>query len=218
MLAEAIGLAFLSALSPTALLVVAIFLGAANPRRMILLFLCGAVVMSVVAGLALFAVLRAGGLSLPAEREANYSLRLGLGLLALALGAGLAVRAPRPEASARRPSLVLRLAARPGQRAAFSAGLLVFVPGVTYVAAVQVVATTPAAAATAVLALALVVTIDVMFAWLPLLLFEVAPDATQRWLDSANGWLREHGRQVLISATTLAGLVLFADGVAGMAR
>lgn len=214
-LAEAIGLAFLSALSPTALLVVAIFLGAANPRRTLLLFLCGAVLISLVVGVVLFVVLRAGGLSLPAEREANYSLRLGLGVLALGLGAALAVRGPRPDAD-KEPNLVLRQAGRPGPRSAFTAGLLVFVPGVTYIAAVQVVATATAAAPVVVLALALVVAIDVMFAWLPLVLFEVAPEATQRWLAAASDWLQTHGRQVLIATTVVAGLVLMADGLLGL--
>ena len=45
MLTEAAGLAVLAALSPTALLVAAVFLGAASPRRTILFYLAGAVVM-----------------------------------------------------------------------------------------------------------------------------------------------------------------------------
>ena len=61
------------------------------------------------------------------------------------------------------------------------------------------------------------VAIDVMLAWLPLLLFMVAPEATTRWLRAINGWLRVHGRQVLIVATTIAGLALLANGAAGLA-
>jgi hypothetical protein len=95
-------------------------------------------------------------------------------------------------------------------------GLLVFMPGVTYVAAVQVVATSTAAPALVVLALALVVAIDVMLAWLPLLLFLVAPEGTTRRLTGINGWLRGHGRQVFIAATTIGGLALVADGAAGL--
>jgi hypothetical protein len=214
-LAEAVGFAFLSALSPTALLVVAIFLVSANPRRTVLLFLCGAVLMTLVVGVVLFAVLRAGGLSQPDERQARYSLRLALGVLALGVSVLLVVRKP-PREPNRKPSLVMRLASQPGARSAFIVGLLVFLPGVTYVAAVQVIATSTADPALVVLALGLVIGIDVMLAWLPLLLFLVAPERTTRRLTGINGWLRGHGQQVLIGATTIAGLALVADGAAGL--
>ncbi len=42
MLTEAAGFAVLAALSPTALLVSAVFLGSASPRRTVLLYLAGA--------------------------------------------------------------------------------------------------------------------------------------------------------------------------------
>jgi hypothetical protein len=41
MLAEAAGFAFLAALSPTALLIAAIYLGSARPRRTVLCYLAG---------------------------------------------------------------------------------------------------------------------------------------------------------------------------------
>ena len=215
-LAEAAGFAFLSALSPTALLVAAIFLRSVNPRRTILFFLCGAVLVTLAVGVVLFVVLRAGGLSQPDEREARYALRLGLGVLALGVSVLLAVRTPPPNQD-KKPSRVMRLAAQPGPRSAFTVGLLVFIPGVTYVASVQVVATTAADPPLVVLALTLVVAIDVTLAWLPLLLFIAAPEATRRRLDAVNGRLHAHGRQVLVAATTIAGLALLLDGAAGLA-
>jgi hypothetical protein len=215
-LASAAGFAFLSALSPTALLVAAIFLGSATPRRTILSFLCGALLVTVVAAVVLFVVLRAGGLSQPDEREARYALRLGLGVLALGVSMLLALRRPSPDPD-NRPELVLRLASQPGPRSAFAVGLLAFIPGVTYVAAVQVIATTKTGPVLAVLALALVVAIDVAFAWLPLLLFIVTPEATRRWLTAINGWLHAHGRHLVVAATTIAGLALAINGAAGLA-
>src|SRR6516225_1917504 len=47
-LGQAAGLALLSALSPTALLVVAVYLGSARPRETAVCYLAGAVTMSVI--------------------------------------------------------------------------------------------------------------------------------------------------------------------------
>src|SRR5215469_12818513 len=85
MLAQAVGYALLGAISPTALVVAAVFLGSANPRRAALFFLLGAALITVVMAAILFAVLRAGGLSHASERQPRYGLRLGLGVLALGI-------------------------------------------------------------------------------------------------------------------------------------
>jgi uncharacterized membrane protein YraQ (UPF0718 family) len=49
-LIEALGFAFLAALNPTALLIGAVYLGSANPRKMVLFYLVGAVIMTAVMG------------------------------------------------------------------------------------------------------------------------------------------------------------------------
>src|ERR1700689_4595892 len=86
MLTEAAGLAVLAAISPPALLVAAVFLGAASPRRTVLFYLAGAVVMTAAMAAVVFVVLRAGHLYKPREHQTRYGLRLGLGLLMLLAG------------------------------------------------------------------------------------------------------------------------------------
>jgi hypothetical protein len=216
MFGQADGFAFLAALSPTALVVAAAFLGSASPRRTALAFLFGALFITVLAGVAAFFALRAGGLAQLPQREPRYGVRLALGLVALAVGVVLARRKPRPPRPNARPSLVSRLVARPAPAAAFAVGLLVFAPSITYIAAVQVLATAEAATAVVVLAAALVVMIVVTLAWLPLLLYLAAPDGTTRSLAVVNSWLRAHGRAVLVVATCVAGLVLVANGAIGL--
>jgi len=217
MLAQALGYALLGAISPTALVVAAVFLGSENPRRAALYFFFGAVLITVVMAVVLFLVLRAGGLSHPTARQPRYGLRLGLGVLALGVGALLARRTPRPPNPDKKPNLVMRMAASPAPRAAFAVGVLVFTPSITYVAAVQVIATSNADTALVVVGLALVAGIDAMFAWLPLLLFLAAPDATTRRLKELDGWLHSHGHKLLVVVTAVAGIALVADGVAGLA-
>src|SRR5262245_35975380 len=155
MLAEASGLAVLAALSPTALLIAAVYLGSERPGLTVSSYLAGAVLMSVVTGTVALAVLRNLGLSRPPAVMPRYGLRIGLGVLLLARGLAVAARRRRtrrpvgPVNGDLRPALpagpqprfVSRMAARPRPGSAFAVGLLVFAPSVTFVAAIQVIAT-----------------------------------------------------------------------------
>ncbi len=64
MLAQAAGSAVLAALSPTALLITAIYLGSARPRTTALCYLAGAVLISMVLGIALLLALLVAGVIL----------------------------------------------------------------------------------------------------------------------------------------------------------
>src|SRR5215469_14617112 len=135
MLAQAAGFAVLAALSPTALLVIAVYLGSAQPRRTGGYYLAGAILMSVITGVIVLAALHAGGLSNPGERQPRYGLRLGIGVLALAASA-------------------------------FIVGLLLFSPSVTFIAAIQAIATAHASLELDALALGIVVVLNVLLVWL----------------------------------------------------
>jgi hypothetical protein len=218
-LAQAAGFAVLASVSPTALLVMAVYLSTANPRTMALLYVAGAVIMTVATGVALLIVIRITGLNLPRGHDPRFGLRLGLGVLALAGAVFYTVRKPRETAPGeqRRPGFMARLMARPSPRIAFLTGLLVFAPGATFIAAVQVIATSDASVPLIVLALVIVVTITVIVVWLPLVGYLAAPDATTRRLAALNGWLRTHGRTVVVYALGVGGAVLIVNGALGLA-
>ncbi|HUZ24455.1 MAG TPA: GAP family protein [Streptosporangiaceae bacterium] len=219
MLATAAGLALLAALSPAAILVCAVYLGSVSPRRITLVFLAGAITMTVVMGVIVLVALRAGGMSLASNRTPRYGLRLGLGVLALASGVFMALRKPKPPDpdKKKKPSLMTRMMARPGALAAFATGIIVFVPSASFVAAVQVIATAHASTLASALTLTVVVLINVMFVWLPFGFHLIAPDATTRGLKAFNGWLRVHGHAMVAGALTVAGVALILDGVSGLA-
>jgi hypothetical protein len=230
MLAEAAGFALLAAISPTALLVMAVFLGSANPRVTALAYVAGAIVMTVAMAVALLLVIRETGLNLPRNHDPRYGLRLALGVLALAGAVVIIRRRSRPAASSRgvassragsgpaEPSggFVSRLAARSSARSAFVAGIILFAPSATFIAAVQVIATARASVPGTVVGLVIVVIVSVLIVWLPLLAFLAAPEATTRRLGDINGWLRTHGKRIATGALGVGGVILVVNGALGL--
>ena len=225
MLAQAAGFAFLAAISPTALVVMAVFLSSAEPRRNALMYTAGAIAMTVTAALIALFALRAFALNLPSRHDPLYELRLALGVLALA-GAvvlGWRRRRPSPQAAAAVAAevkagrnLVSRLTAQPSPRTAFTAGLVLFAPSITFLAAVQVIATASAGPLVTLIGLLIVITVCLLLVWLPLLGYLAAPTATTDTLRSCNGWLRDHGRDAATWALAIGGLALVVNGALGL--
>jgi hypothetical protein len=214
---QAAGLALLAALSPTALLVAAVYLGSARPRLVTGFYLTGALAMSLAMGVVILVVLRSADLNRPAQHEPRYGLRLGLGILLLVAAVVVARRKPRPPDPARaQQGIVSRLIANPAPLTAFLVGLLVFAPGATFLAALQVIATARADLELTAVALIVVVVINVLLVWLPIVLHLAAPGPTTRYLTAFNGWLRAHGKTVLVWVLTVVGAIMTANGVYGL--
>jgi hypothetical protein len=100
--------------------------------------------------------------------------------------------------------------ANPSARSAFAVGLLVFAPGVTFLAALEVIATAQASLELTTLAVAIAVVIAVLLVWLPLVFYLIEPGLTESRLKAFNGWLRVHGAAVLAAAMIAAGVVIAA--------
>jgi Sap-like sulfolipid-1-addressing protein len=99
-----------------------------------------------------------------------------------------------------------------------AAGLLVFMPSITFIAAVQVIATARASPGLSAVGLVLVIIIDVSFVWLPFLAYLAVPGLTAHRLARFNAWLRAHGHVLLAGGLLAAGAVLAIDGTAGLIR
>jgi hypothetical protein len=220
-IAQAAGLAVLAALSPTVLLAAAVYLGSARPRQTMVFYLLGAVLMSTIIAVLVVVLLRSVGLSHPDQHAPRYGLRLGLGVLLLAIGAVLVIRRRRRGPADRakknkKPGLMSRMIASPSPLSAFIVGVLMFAPGVTFLAALQVIATARADVELTTLAVAISVLIDVALIWLPLVFFLLAPEFTGKHLKAFNGWLRAHGSALLVGAIVVLGVLMIFDGSYGL--
>jgi hypothetical protein len=218
MLIQAAGLALLAALSPTALLVAAVYLGSSRPRVVTVFYLAGAVVMSLIMAVVILEVLRGANLQRPGEHTPRYGLRLALGILLLAATIVVARRKQRPPDPAKaNQGFVSRMVADPAPHSAFLVGILVFAPGVSFLAAVQVIATARASFDLTLIALIIVVVINVLLVWLPIVFHLLFPEATTRYLTAFNGWLRAHGKVILIGVLAAVGGIMVVNGIYGLA-
>ena len=218
MFEQAAGLAVVAAFYPPAILIAALFLASVRPGKTTALFVVGGAVIVTLIGTAVFLAIRDAGLSLHSQHHTRYGLRLGLGVVAIIAAVFIYRRKPKPPdpAKPKKPSLIDRLAAEPRPRTAFLVGILMFGPSVTFIAAVQVVATAKASLAATIAALAMVIVITLAFAWIPLVAYLIAPEFTRSKLRAFDGWLRRHGKQVLVGAVGLIGVLLVAQGIAGL--
>jgi hypothetical protein len=176
-------------------------------------------IMTVLMAVTVLLVLRGLNLNQPREHSPRYGLRLGLGVIALATAVVLLRRGvPQPGGPGQqKQGLIGRLTARPRPGVAFAAGLILFLPSATFVAAVQVIATSDASKVATAVALIIVVAISALIVWAPLIGYLARPDNTVRLLRQANGWLHVHGRTITVYGLLIGGIALIINGALGVA-
>ena len=216
MLIESTGLAFIAALSPTALLVTAVYLGSARPKLVTTFYLIGATAMSLVMATVLLVVLRDLDLSRADHRAPRYALRLGSGVVMLVAAIVVSRRRTGGVRAPHRHGVVARMVADPSPATALVVGVLVFAPGATFLASIQVIATAQAGLELTVTALLIVVVVNVLLVWLPIVLYVFVPARTATYLASFDGWLQANSRQVLAWTLGVVGALLAADGIHGL--
>ena len=215
MLIESTGLAFIAALSPTALLVTAVYLGSARPKLVTTFYLIGATAMSLVMATVLLVVSATSTSAVPTTAP-RYALRLGSGVVMLVATIVVSRRRTRGVRAPHRHGVVARMVADPSPATALVVGVLVFAPGATFLASIQVIATAQAGLELTVTALLIVVVVNVLLVWLPIVLYVFVPARTATYLASFDGWLQANSRQVLAWTLGVVGALLAADGIHGL--
>lgn len=219
MFEEVAGLALLAGISPPAMLIAALLLASSRPGRFAGLYVIGGTVIVSAISIAALLAMRDAGFSLPKHNQPRYGLRLALGVIALIAAVVIYLHKPkeRDPSNPKKPNLMERLSSDPETKTAFLAGILMFGPSLTFLAAVQVVATARAGVLATIGAMLMILVLTLSFAWVPLVAYLIAPDLTTRKLRSFDVLLKRYGKTVLVAAIALVGVLLVAQGISGLA-
>ena len=211
-----------AALNPGALVVSAVYLAKERGARLQTAFLTGGLIIGALVGVVALVVVRLTGLELPTNLTPHYGIRLGLGIVALVIAAFLPwLRTLRPGGAPgeSKPSLSTRLMGGAEVGGAIIVGVLIFVPGVQYLAGVEGFATGEPSVAIALLLVLAAAVVNVTLAWVFLAAFMSAPDRTQTHLTRANnwiGWVKDHRDLVVRSVLGIVGVYLVTNGAIGL--
>jgi hypothetical protein len=210
---QAIPLALISSLYPLGLAAILLLARAPRPRPKESVFLAGALACTLAIGFVAVFVLHGAGVGQSSQGSSQYWLRLVAGVLFVAAAVVLARQPPKPN---RGPSRLSRAAGQGGLFAIFVAGIALYLPSPTYLAALEEVGSTKMSTAATAVWVLIVVALVLITVEVPVLLFLLVPDWTVPKLEAVNAWLDRHGHTVLVWVVGAIGLWLFLEGLVGL--
>ena len=220
---ELIPLAIASAFWPLLLAVVIIALRTAHPPRLLVSFLAGGLLTTLIVGLIIIYALQNSSLISRSRSSTDAAVYLAAGAIALAAGLLLARRADPTtdrgrgaEDAAKPPGRVDRMLSR-GAPLAFVAGVLLnIVPGVLPFVALKDIAELDYSVPATVLVLLGFYLIMFAFIEVPLVGYFVAPARTATETARFNDWLDRSWRRLAAYALVVLGVYLLVRGVVAL--
>ena len=210
---QAIPLALISSLYPLGLAAILLLARAARPRPKEIAFLAGALACTLAVGFVVVFALHGAGVGQSSHGSDRYWLWLVTGVLFMAAAVVLARRPPKPRNG---PSRLSRAAGQGGLFAIFVAGIALYLPSPTYLAALEEVGSAKISPAATAIWVLIVVALVLITVEVPVLLFLLAPDWTVPKLKAVNAWLDRHGHTLLVWVVGAIGLWLFLQGLVGL--
>jgi hypothetical protein len=215
-LREVVLLSLTASLNPTLLTVTTVMLLLDRPQTLMFGYLLGAYITSITLGLIIVFSLSSSSAVNTTKNTLSPAVDIGLGLLllvaALAIGTGRPRRAKRDKGLPRWQ----RELSKGSPRVAFLVGMLLTLPGASYLAGLISIHKLNYSAAVTVL---LVVGFNVVMLWIlevPLVGFLVAPQRTPVAVDRAKAWVFRRGRRVAAWGLSIAGTLLVIKGIVGL--
>lgn len=209
MLTEALPAAFGAAIYPPALLFIAFLLVDRNPRKRALIFLAGAVLISLGFGFLSVLVLQASGVE-RAHRTVPPWIDLAIGILLVIAAVVTYFRPPRgPKAAKQRREF--------GMLGLLAFGLLMYAPSPLYLASLHAIANAHATLLRTILSIVLAAVIYMLLIEIPIVAHAIWPDTTVRWITAVNTWLAKHGRTLIILVMLGFGVYLISKAIAHLA-
>ena len=217
--AEFFVLAFTAALNPKLLAIDLLLIENRRPRAMFLCLLLGGMTTALTIGLLDVLTVHADNIS--SQGKVSAGVDLALGLLLLVLGALLATgrlhgrrrtSVPAGTGAAEKPekkgSWPQRLLAEPRLGLAMLVGVLIGLPGASYIAALHNLVAGKYSTATQVVAVVVFVIIDFLLIIVPFAFLELRPEATKAHLKRTQDWLMGHVLQLMVGIALALGAYL----------
>jgi Sap, sulfolipid-1-addressing protein len=222
---EVIVLSFTAALNPTLVAASTLMLLLPHPRALMLGYLCGAMMMSITAGVAIVLTLNNSSAESTTQHTVSPAIDIALGgillVLALMIHRGSVERLQqrrheRAKEKNKPPPRWQRTLSKGTPRTTFVIGALLSLPGASYLAGLHSIHELGYSTAGSI---ALVVGFNiVMMALLevPLACFIVAPDWTPGAIDRAKAWVGARAWMLAFRGLSIIGGLLILKGVAGL--
>ncbi len=218
-------LSFTAAANPTLVTVTTLMLLLPSPKRVMLGYLCGALLTSVTLGLVIvFAVHRSSAVS-TTQHTLSPAADLALGALALAvawvLGSGrdqriAATRQRRRAGKEKTDPRWQRALDKGSPRISFVLGALLTLPGASYLLGLHEIRELGYATAPTVLLIVLFNVVMLLLLELPLAGFIFAPTWTPDAVARAKAWIAEHWHRFALIGFSTVGALLILKGTIGL--
>jgi hypothetical protein len=214
-------LSLVAMFNPTLLAAVTVMLLLEHPQKLMLGYLCGALLTSIAVGLVVVFSLHETGSAEAAKRTLSPLQDLVFGALlviaALVMRSGKIEerRARKKAAKAEKPkkeSLPERLLGRGSARVTFFVGVILSFPGASYLAALDKTAKLGLPAAGSVAIVIAFCLVQQLLLETPIVGYALAPERTQRGVEAFRGWLEQRGRQAAARVVLVIGVLLLIRG------
>jgi hypothetical protein len=202
-------------LNPTLLAATTLMLLLPSPKKLMLGYLLGALLTSITLGLVIVFSLQDSSAVDTAKRTVNPAVDLALGGLLLIVAAVLSRgrserRRPKPDKG---PSRWQRALGKGSARITFAVGVVLTLPGASYLASLTAISKLDYSTAETVLLVLLVNAIMLALIEVPLIGFYAAPEWTPVAVERAKNWFSLHAQTIAVAGAAGIGSLLILRGV-----
>jgi hypothetical protein len=227
---QVIALSLTASLNPTLLAMTTLMLLIPSPVKLMLGYLCGALMTSLALGLIIVFELSGSSTAKTTQHSVSPAVDIGLGVLAVVIAYVLYSGRDEPLRERRRARKAAKEAAkgekRPPRwqrelskgsaRITFVIGAIFTLPGASYLAGLHSIHKLNYSTAVTVL---VVIGFNIVMLWLlevPLLSFLIAPEETPERIDRAKAWVSRHAHTFGVRGSALVGVLLIIKGIVGL--
>jgi hypothetical protein len=224
-------LAFVAAANPTLLAAVTLMLFLPSPKRLLLGYLAGALLSSLSIGFLIVFVVHDSSATSAARNTISPSLDITFGLILLLVAYVLQgghdqrlkerrrqkklVKGGEAEPAEKGPSKVEQLLGRGSARITFALGVVLTLPGISYLAALHDLQQLGYGTAGEILVILGFNFFLLIFLIVPLVGFFLAPERTVVEVQRFRSWLTRSGRRMAVEGAAVLGVLLVIRGLIG---